>query len=176
MGSMRGVIGMVQKTEPSLAIWMILSCLVTGAAPLLGIMIPRFLLDELMGAQDRKRLFFLVGVLAVGTFLCAVGKAVCKKKTTVLLEDFIMKMEEQMGKIPSKIPLSVSESKSSMDLYERGKYGINAFQDFFENVQKIGGAAITLASAGGASFWPTDGICSFFCWPPICSPFPVFGR
>ena len=149
MRSMRGVIGTVQKTEPSLAIWMLLSCLVTGAAPLLGIMIPRFLLDELMGAQDKKRLFFLVGVLAVGTFLCAAGKAVCKKKTTVLLEDCIMKMEEQMGKIPSKIPLSVSESKSSMDLYERGKYGINAFRDFFENVQKIGGAAITLASAGG---------------------------
>ena len=106
----------IEKKEPALIIWIIVSCLVTGITPVFGIIMPKIMLDELLGEKDERKLMGMVVVLALGTLVCALGKALCKKKTSNLMEQFTMKMEEEMGKKPIHIPLSVSEKKSSMDL------------------------------------------------------------
>lgn len=139
---------LVHQREPRLFWWMFLSCFVTGTAPLFGIVIPKFMLDELLGEKDSGRLFALAAALALGTLCCMMAKAVCRKKTTVYMEYFIMGMEEEMGRKPSRIPLSVSERKSSMDLYERGKYGLGSLQDWQENFQKIGEGIVTILISG----------------------------
>ncbi len=138
----------IEKKEPALIIWIIVSCLVTGITPVFGIIMPKIMLDELLGEKDERKLMGMVVVLALGTLVCALGKALCKKKTSNLMEQFTMKMEEEMGKKPIHIPLSVSEKKSSMDLYERGKYGLHALEDWNVSIQKIGGGTVTCISSG----------------------------
>lgn len=138
----------IEKKEPALIIWIIVSCLVTGITPVFGIIMPKIMLDELLGEKNERKLMGMVVVLALGTLVCALGKALCKKKTSNLMEQFTMKMEEEMGKKPIHIPLSVSEKKSSMDLYERGKYGLHALEDWNVSIQKIGGGTVTCISSG----------------------------
>lgn len=140
---------LIYKKEPGLAVWMALSCLVTGIAPLIGIVMPKWMLDELLGGRNGGRLLGMTAVLALGTLVCAAGKALCKKKLTVLTERFLMGMEEEMGGKPSRIPLWESEKKSGMDLYERGKFGLESLGDWKESVQAIGGGMVTLICSGG---------------------------
>ena len=138
----------IGKKEPVLLIWIAISCLVTGITPLFGIVIPKLMLDELLGEKNEKKLIILVAALAFGTLLCMWGKAVCKKKTTTRMEHFVMIMEEEMGKKPTSLPMLVSEKKSIMDLHERGKYGLGFLEDWSENIQKIGGGLVTCISSG----------------------------
>ena len=78
----------IEKKEPALIIWIIVSCLVTGITPVFGIIMPKIMLDELLGEKDERKLMGMVVVLALGTLVCALGKALCKKKTSNLMEQF----------------------------------------------------------------------------------------
>ncbi len=148
MKQLREILNLMRRLTPGLPVWITLSCLVTGLAPLLSIVIPRLMLDELTGRRSLSHLLLLTAILAGGTFLCSAGKALCKKQTDLQLEDFSMKVEELMGAKPSRLPLSVSEKKSTMDLYERGKYGLDGISGWNENIQAVGSAAVTLLSLG----------------------------
>lgn len=148
MRQLRQMGAVIYQKEPGLFGWLLLSCLITGIAPIFGIVMPKFMLDELLGARNFNKLMGLTAILAFGTLFCMAAKAWCKKNTTVFLERFFMRMEEDMGKKPSKIPLTESEKKSVMDLYERGKFGLDSLRDWNENVQKIGGGIVTCISSG----------------------------
>lgn len=106
------------------------------------------MLDELLGEKNGRTLMVLVVVLAFGTLGCMLGKAVCKKKTSIHMEHFVMLMEEEMGKKPISLPIAISERKSNMDLYERGKYSLGFLDDWNENIQKIGGGMVTCITSG----------------------------
>ncbi len=148
MKQLREIFRLMRRLTPSLPGWIILSCLVTGLTPLPGIIIPRLMLDELTGARSLPRLLILAVILAGGSFAGTAGKALCKKHTALQLTDFTMKMEEWMGEKPSRLPLAVSEKKSTMDLYERGKFGLDGIAGWNETIQAVGSAAITLLSSG----------------------------
>ena len=148
MKQLHEILSLTHRLTPALPAWIVLSCLPTGLSPLFGIILPRLMLDELTGRARLSHLLLLTVILAGGTFLGSAGKALCEKHTSRLLQDFSLKMEELMGEKPSRLPLSVSEKKSTMDLYEQGKYGLDSLIGWSENLQAMGAAAVTLVSSG----------------------------
>lgn len=86
MRQLRQMGAVIYQKEPGLFGWLLLSCLITGIAPIFGIVMPKFMLDELLGARNFNKLMGLTAILAFGTLFCMAAKAWCKKNTTVFLE------------------------------------------------------------------------------------------
>lgn len=142
------VLKIAQGLEPQMGLWLILSCLVNGFSPLVNIILPKFFLDELLGSRRVTTLLYLIAGLAVGNLLFSSLKALCKKKSTTIFARLFNKMNEKLTAKSVQLSLEVSESKSNLDLLERGKYGLYNFFELDQVLQQIGSAIISLVSVG----------------------------
>ena len=142
------VLKIAHGLEPQMGLWLILSCLVNGFSPLVNIILPKFLLDELLGSRRVTTLLYLIAGLAVGNLLFSSLKALCKKKSTTIFARLFNKMNEKLTAKSVQLSLEVSESKSNLDLLERGKYGLYNFFELDQVLQQIGSAIISLVSVG----------------------------
>lgn len=142
------VLRIAQGLEPQMWLWLILSCLVNGFSPLVNIILPKYMLDELLGERRIDFLLFLVAGLAVGNLLFSTLKAMCKKNNSAIFTKLFYKMNEKLTAKSVALRLEMSESKSNLDLLERGKYGLYNFYELDLVLMQIGSAVISLISVG----------------------------
>lgn len=142
------VLKMAQGLEPQMWLWLILSCLINGFSPLVNVIIPRYMLDELLGGRRVPILLSLIAGLAVGNLVFSALKALCKKHSTTIFIRVYFKMHEKLTAKSVQLDLEVSESKTNLDLLERGKFGLYNFYDLDQVLQQIGSAVISLVSVG----------------------------
>jgi ATP-binding cassette subfamily B protein len=142
------VLRIAQGLEPQMWLWLILSSLINGFSPLVNVIIPKFMLDELLGGKRATTLLSLIAGLAIGNFIFSTLKALCQKRNATIFIRLLYKMNEKLTAKSVRLSLEVSESKSNLDLLERGKYGLYNFFELDEVLQKIGSAIISLVSVG----------------------------
>lgn len=142
------VLKIAHGLEPQMWLWLILSCLVNGFSPLVNIILPKFMLDELLGGRRVTILLYLVAGLAVGNLLFSTLKAMCNMKNSTIFTRIFYKMNEKLTAKSVALSLEVSESKSNLDLLERGKYGLYNFYELDQVLQRIGAALISIVSVG----------------------------
>lgn len=142
------VLKIAQGLEPQMGLWLILSCLVNGFSPLVNIIIPKFMLDELLGSRRVTTLLYLIAGLAVGNLLFSSLKAMCNMKNTTIFNRIFYKMHEKLTAKSVALNLEVSESKSNLDLLERGKFGLYNFFELDQVLRRIGAALISIVSVG----------------------------
>lgn len=63
--------GLVGKEKPQYFAWLILTIICEGFAPFINILLPKFLIDELLGARDITVLLGITGGIIVGNWLFA---------------------------------------------------------------------------------------------------------
>ncbi len=137
-----------QGLEPQLWLWLVLSSLVNGFAPLVNVILPKFMLDELLGGRSVPTLIYLTAGLAIGNLLFSTLKAFCKQNTTSIFTRLTYTMNEKLTAKSVQLGLAVSESKSNLDLLEKGKYGLYNFYELDQVLQQLGSALISLVSVG----------------------------
>jgi ABC-type multidrug transport system fused ATPase/permease subunit len=142
------VLKIASSLEPSMWLWLVLSCLVNGFSPLVNVIIPKYILDELLGGRQVMVLLQLIAGLAIGNFVFAMLKALCKKNNSTIFGRLYYRMNEKLTAKSVDLGLEVSESKTNLDLLERGKYGLYSFFDLDQVLQQVGSALITLVSVG----------------------------
>lgn len=142
------VLKIAQELEPQLWLWLILSCLVNGFSPLVNVILPRYMLDELMSGRSVSTLLYLVAGLAVGNLIFSILKSFCKKKNTTIFLGLFYRLHEKLTAKSVQLFMETSESKSNLDLFERGKYGLYNFFELYKVLQRIGAAVISLVSVG----------------------------
>lgn len=142
------VLKIASSMEPSMWLWLGFSCLVNGFAPLVNVILPKYMLDELLGDRQVSVLLSLIAGLAIGNFIFATLKALGKKKCATIFGRLFYRMNEKLTAKSVSLGLEVSESKSNLDLLERGKFSLYSFFDLDQVLQQIGSALITLASVG----------------------------
>jgi ABC-type bacteriocin/lantibiotic exporter with double-glycine peptidase domain len=142
------VLRIAQGLEPQMWLWLILSSLINGFSPLVNVIIPKFMLDELLGGRRATTLLSLIAGIAIGNFIFSTLKALCQKRNATIFIRLLYEMNEKLTAKSVRLSLEVSESKSNLDLLERGKYGLYNFYELDEVLQKIGSAIISLVSVG----------------------------
>lgn len=142
------VLKIAQELEPHLWLWLTLSCLANGFAPLVNVIIPKYMLDEMLGGRRVLMLLYLIAGLAAGNLAFAILKTICKKKNSTIFLRLFYLLHEKLTAKSVQLRLEMSESKSNLDLFERGKYGLYSFYELDLVLQRIGAAIISLITVG----------------------------
>lgn len=117
--------------------------LVQGVSPLVNIIVPKLIIDELLGAQDIHRLIRLVALLAGINLLLKLIETVLTRNRTIDMDYVQLKVEQNLANKCLNLAYEDIEKKSVLDLKERALQGI---YNFYELVNLIGTAAKSLIS------------------------------
>jgi ATP-binding cassette subfamily B protein/ATP-binding cassette subfamily C protein len=119
---------------------------VQGAAPLVNIIIPKLIIDELLGAQDVQRLVLLVAVLAGANLILKLFETVLTRSKSIELEQVQLKIADDLADKCIRLPYENIEKKSVLDLKERAQQGTYRFYELVEQLSITVRSLVTLIS------------------------------
>ncbi len=140
------VIRMICRFQRGYAWRLAAASLVTGAAPLVNIILPRRMIDELLGGRDIRRLILLAALLALGNLAAMLLDRMLTNRLTTMTTLAYAHMQQIVSEKALRIPLADSESKRVLDLGERVHFGIYSLHNLDATVKKLGGSAVSLLS------------------------------
>lgn len=110
------------KTVPSYMILLIVHTVMTGLQVVLNVVLPKFLIDELVGGCDLRRLF-LYGGLVVGSNLFFAWMGRLMKRCMDVQNIYVsQKMEQLLGEKVMSLPYIRLEDPYYLDLKERAAF------------------------------------------------------
>ncbi|NLY46593.1 MAG: ABC transporter ATP-binding protein [Tissierella sp.] len=115
-----------------------------GLAPLINIILPKYILDELLEMGRIPMILLYIGGLAFGNFLFQMAISVCKNYLIVHTYAITLSTVKNLGIKSTNIDLQDSEKKSNLDLLERGKQGTYNIVAFTETISSMGASLITI--------------------------------
>ena len=115
-----------------------------GLSPLINIILPKYILDELLGMKRLNVLLLYIGGLALGNFLFHLVISRCKNNLNINIDVLSMNATKKLGIKSTSIGLEDSEKKSNLDLLERGKYGVYNISSLAETISIMGASLVTL--------------------------------
>ncbi|MEA4812024.1 MAG: ABC transporter ATP-binding protein [Anaerolineaceae bacterium] len=126
--------------------WLLFSALVSGLSPMVNIIMPKYILDELLRARRLEMLASYVVILGLGNLLFSVLKALCKRNLGFRGYKLYLQFNEMLSAKSLRLSLSESEKKSIIDLLERGKFGLYGLFDISTILQNLGAALVSATS------------------------------
>ncbi len=120
-----------------------------GLTPLLGIVFPKLIFDELLGLRRVPWLMLWVALLAGGGWLFAMAKAWLTKGRDAGNERTFIGLQQELYQKADRLSLEKSERKSTLDLVERSTYGQYALYELMQTLEPLGGAALSLILSFG---------------------------
>ena len=126
-----------------------LSAIFQGLAPLINIILPKYILDELLELKRVNILLLYIGGLALGNFIFQFGIAICKNSLNSSMHMLSYDSIKKLGMKATKIGLQDIEKKSNLDLLERGRQGTYDIMAFTETISNIVSSLITMAMVIG---------------------------
>lgn len=120
-----------------------------GLSPLINIILPKYILDELLGMKRLNVLLLYIGGLALGNFLFHLVISRCKNNLNIHIDILSLNATKKLGIKSTSIGLEDSEKKSNLDLLERGKYGVYNISSLAETISIMGASLVTLVMVIG---------------------------
>lgn len=118
-----------------------------GLSPLINIILPRYILDELLELRRINVVFIYIGILAIGNFLFQWMISLFKNHLNLHITTLTLNSGKKLGTKAMRISLEESEKKTNLDLLERGRYGAYDISTFVETISAMGSSIITFLSA-----------------------------
>lgn len=115
-----------------------------GLAPLINIILPKYILDELLELGRIYMVFLYIGGLALGNFVFQMAISICKNHLIVHTYTTTLSSVKNLGIKSTNIDLQDSEKKSNLDLLERGKQGTYNIVAFTETISSMGASLVTI--------------------------------
>lgn len=120
-----------------------------GLSPLINIILPKYILDELLGMKRLNVLLLYIGGLALGNSLFHLVISRCKNNLNINIDILSLNATKKLGIKSTSIGLEDSEKKSNLDLLERGKYGVYNISNLAETISIMGASLVTLVMVIG---------------------------
>ena len=120
--------------------------LVQGISPLVNIIIPKLIIDELIGAQDIHRLIRLVALLAGANLVLKLIETVLTRRKSIDFDTIQLKVEQNLADKCLHLPYEDIEKKSVLDLKERALQGVFQFYDLVELIGITAKSLVSLAT------------------------------
>lgn len=139
----------ISKEHKYILVLIFLSAIFQGGAPLINIILPKYILDELLELKRINYLLFYIGGLALGNFLFQF--AIARFKNSLMVSMYTLRYDsvKKLGIKAAKIGLQDIEKKSNLDLLERGRQGTYDIMVFTETISNIVSSLITMAMVIG---------------------------
>ncbi len=128
---------------------MFLLAILQGVAPLINIVLPKYILDELILMKRINVLLLYIGGLAIGNFIFQMAISLCKNKLDIYINTLMLNSPKKLGIKATNISLQESEKKTNLDLLERGKYGTYHIGNFANTISTMGASLITFVTVIG---------------------------
>lgn len=139
--------GLVWRVSPSYVLLLVMDALTSGAKVFFNMILPKYLVDELLGAKDVKALLLLGGLIILNnvgmTFLTNTWKRFQKGKEIYVTHAMNKVMAEKI----MNLEYSFLEDPYYLDLKERATFAIqnqNAIASLISMVSKVFSGLITL--------------------------------
>ncbi|MDR7856808.1 ABC transporter ATP-binding protein [Tissierella sp.] len=120
-----------------------------GLSPLINIILPKYILDELLESKRINILLLYIGGLAIGNFLFQLVISICRNHLNIYNNTLALDSVKKLGMKATNIDLQDSEKKSNLDLLERGKQGTYNIIGFTDNISILGASLITIITVLG---------------------------
>lgn len=128
---------------------MFLLAIFQGLAPLINIVLPKYILDELLLMKRVNILLLYIGGLAIGNFIFQSLISLCKNNLDIYINTLMLDSPKKLGIKATNIGLQESEKKTNLDLLERGKYGTYDIGNFANTISTMGASLITFVTVIG---------------------------
>ncbi|MFB0918744.1 MAG: ABC transporter ATP-binding protein [Clostridiaceae bacterium] len=140
------VLTMIQKKRKNFLLLVAIQSLIGGLLPLLNVIIPKLIVDELLSEKRIEILLLMIGVLALSNWI----KTVVVSYTTLKIDRTVtlIWLELQMDLVEkmNNLPIEVSETKTNQDELEKAMFGLEYFPSLSETIEHVGISLITLVS------------------------------
>jgi ATP-binding cassette subfamily B protein/ATP-binding cassette subfamily C protein len=140
------LLGFLQRTSAKFLPISLLLALVQGVTPLVTIIVPKLIIDELLGEVDIQRLILLIAVLAGANLLLKLIETALNRTRSIDLENIQLKVAENLGDKCRHLRYEDVEKKSILDLKERAYDGMYKFYNLIEYFSIACKSLITLVS------------------------------
>ncbi len=140
------VLNMIQKKKKNFLLLITIQSLIGGLLPLLNVIIPKLIVDELLSAKRMEVLIIMIAVLVLSNWF----KTVIISYTTLQIDRTVtlMWLELQMDLVEkmNRLPIEVSETKTNQDELEKAMFGLEYFPSLSETIEHVGISLITIVS------------------------------
>lgn len=117
--------GMAAKDKKSYAVVIILDILVSSIAPFINILVPKYVIDELMTNQNANNIFIYVFILIFGNYAASVTIRVLEE-IRVMQEDLLSrKFEIMMAEKTMKMKFQNTETESILTARQKAETGMS---------------------------------------------------
>lgn len=140
----------VHHAKASNSFWLLAAIFLTGFAPLVNIVVPKYMLDELLGAARPAQLLFWLLVLVVGNLAFTSLKGLSESKIRLAWQAHLREMYQELSSKAQRLSIAEIESKSTLDLQERARRAFiesPTAEDFMILLLQFGSGLITVTSA-----------------------------
>ncbi len=140
------LLSFLQRTSKKFLPISLLLALVQGVSPLVNIIVPKLIIDELLGEKQVQTLILLIAVLAGATLLLKLIEVTLNRARAIDLEDIQLKVAENLSDKCIHLRYEDVEKKSILDLKERAYDGMYNFYTVIDFFGVAGKSLVTLIS------------------------------
>ncbi|MBG0784412.1 MAG: ABC transporter ATP-binding protein [Anaerolineaceae bacterium] len=140
------LLGFLQRTSKKFLPISFLLALVQGVSPLVNIIVPKLIIDELLGDKQIQTLVLLIAVLAGANLLLKLIETTLDRARAIDLESIQLKIQENLSDKCIHLRYEDVEKKSILDLKERAQYGMYNFYDVINFFGVAARSLVTLIS------------------------------
>lgn len=142
---------LVISMSPTYVITLLISTVIKSVTPFINIVIPKLIIDELMGNQEKGKLILYVASLILGNLITKILNSYFRKKVEVGEIEFMYKLDTYLGSKCVDMDFENVEKSEILDLKEKAFFAIfnlNAIGRTIENGATIVNQIITLLGLG----------------------------
>ncbi|MCI8553675.1 MAG: ABC transporter ATP-binding protein [Clostridiales bacterium] len=140
---------MAWQNDKSYFVLVFCNMLVRGGSPFLNIVLPKFLIDELVGARRPEQVLLLVAVLVLSNYLLSHIRNLLDYFLSRSQGRLSMKLDELLGDQIMRMDFEYTENAAVLDHLEKARTGMSWYSGgiggFSESLTNIAAGAITLA-------------------------------
>lgn len=141
------------RYKPMFVIWLIIKTIIVGIRPMINVIFPALVIDELIGAQRIEYLVLYVGITVVGNVIIGLADSLISvhlEKYKVLLNNYfaIERLEKTMT-----MDFALTENTESLDQIRKANEGMDWYSDGVYGItmplQTIVSSIITIVGVAG---------------------------
>ena len=148
MGNIFALFKYAPKRYRSLFFWLSLSALSDSLLPVLYIIMPKFILAELLGSQRVPVLATYLAILCLGALISTILAARATSHTQYIIQQFVDLLSVALAEKTLRIDYADSETKSVLDAQARASYAINFFYNLRQVLVATGSALASIVMTG----------------------------
>ncbi|MDY3005389.1 ABC transporter ATP-binding protein [Anaerococcus porci] len=133
----------IDKIYPHFSLRIMLLNIILGLIPLLYIIAPKLIIEELMGNKRLSYILFIGGLVLVSDFFKQIISRILTNTVSLIFEGTIDVLLFKLSEKSLRLPIEKSDSKNVQDMMEKAHYAIFEMYEFYDFLVIILSTTIT---------------------------------